>query len=78
MHRVIHRKDNARFSMPLFCNPDFRTVVDPRQLGVADEAAEYAPVLSGEFLVSRFQATRKRWGAERKEGADEAIEMAAE
>ena len=76
VHRVIHRKDAARFSMPLFCNPDFRTMVDPRQLGVADEAAEYAPVLSGEFLVSRFQATRKLWGATRQAGSNEAIEQA--
>lgn len=78
VHRVIHRKDAARFSMPLFCNPDFRTLVDPRQLGVADDKAEYGPVLSGEFLVSRFQATRKLWGATRQPGSDAAIEQAAE
>ena len=78
VHRVIHRKDAARYSMPLFCNPDFRTMVDPRQLGVSDKDAQYAPVLSGDFLVSRFQSTRKLWGATRKPGAESAIEMAAE
>jgi len=78
VHRVIHRKDAARYSMPLFCNPDFRTMVDPRQLDVSDEDAQYAPVLSGDFLVSRFQSTRKRWGATQKPGAEVAIEMAAE
>jgi isopenicillin N synthase-like dioxygenase len=79
IHRVIHTKSADRFSMPLFCNPNFRTVVDPRQLGVADGDAAYDPVLSGEFLISRFQSTRKLWGAEKKEGADaDAIEMAAD
>ncbi len=78
VHRVIHRKDTARFSMPLFCNPDFRTVVDPRQLGIPDSEAAYPPVLSGDFLVSRFQATRKLWGAARTAGTDAAVEMAAD
>jgi isopenicillin N synthase-like dioxygenase len=64
VHRVVHLKDGARLSMPLFCNPDFRTRVDPRDLGVPETEAKYPPVLSGEFLISRFQATRKLWGAE--------------
>ena len=66
IHRVIHTKEVDRFSMPLFCNPDFHTMVDPRELGVPDADAKYTPVQSGDFLVSRFQATRKLWGAERK------------
>lgn len=78
IHRVIHRKNTDRISMPLFCNPDFRTLVDPRQLGVPDAEAKYPPVLSGDFLVSRFQTTRKLWGAENKAGDKAAIEMAAE
>ena len=78
VHRVIHTKDADRFSMPLFCNPNFDTVVDPRQLGVAEDAALYPPVTSGEFLVSRFQATRKLWGAEAKAAEPNAIEMAAD
>ena len=80
VHRVIHTKDSDRYSMPLFCNPNFDTVVDPRQLDVSDEAALYPPIRSGDFLVSRFQATRKLWGAENKPEAalPTAIEMAAE
>jgi len=69
VHRVIHTRNNSRLSMPLFCNPDFRTVVDPRQLGIGEEEARFAPVQSGEFLVSRFRATRKMWGADDKGGA---------
>ncbi len=79
VHRVIHTKDSDRFSMPLFCNPNHDTVVDPRQLGVADDDALYPPVKSGDFLISRFQSTRKLWGAENKPKASaDAIEMAAE
>ncbi len=70
VHRVIHVKEADRLSMPLFCNPDFRTEVDPRQLGIDGDEARYAPVRSGDFLVSRFQATRKLWGAAPTRDAD--------
>ena len=77
VHRVIHTREAGRLSMPLFCNPNFRTEVDPRQLGIDEADARYAAVRSGDFLVSRFQATRKLWGAEPKHDADPAeIEMA--
>jgi hypothetical protein len=66
--------------MPLFCNPNFHTRVDPRDLGVPEAEAAFPPVLSGEFLVSRFQATRKLWGAANKgsEVRREAIEAPAD
>ena len=81
VHRVVHLQDKSRYSMPLFCNPDFRTIVDPRDLGVSDADAQYPPVMSGEFLLSRFKATRKLWGAENAENAaadDKLVEQAAE
>ena len=79
VHRVIHTRNASRLSMPLFCNPDFRTVVDPRQLGVAEEEARFSPVQSGDYLVSRFQATRKLWGATKPAHGDPTgIEMALE
>jgi isopenicillin N synthase-like dioxygenase len=67
VHRVVHLRDVPRYSMPLFCNPNFRTKVDPRDLGISDAEARYEPVMSGEFLLSRFKATRKLWGAENKD-----------
>ena len=81
VHRVVHLQDKSRYSMPLFCNPDFRTVVDPRDLGVSDAEAQYPPIQSGEFLLSRFKATRKLWGAEDKAAVandSNLIEAAAE
>jgi isopenicillin N synthase-like dioxygenase len=79
VHRVVHLQDRPRYSMPLFCNPNFRTVVDPRDLDVADSEALYPPILSGDFLLQRFKATRKLWGAERSRTVTEGIiEAAAE
>ena len=66
VHRVVHLQNKSRYSMPLFCNPNFRTTVDPRDLDVSDADARYAPVMSGDFLLSRFKATRKLWGAQDK------------
>ena len=78
LHRVVHLQNKPRYSMPLFCNPNFRTIVDPRDLGVADAEALYPPIQSGEFLLQRFKATRKLWGAERSKVVSEgAIEAAA-
>jgi isopenicillin N synthase-like dioxygenase len=64
IHRVVHLQDKSRYSMPLFCNPNFRTTVDPRDLGISDADAKYPPVMSGDFLLGRFKSTRKLWGAE--------------
>jgi isopenicillin N synthase-like dioxygenase len=79
VHRVVHLQDKSRYSMPLFCNPNFRTIVDPRDLGVSDAEAQYPPVQSGEFLLSRFKATRASHGADLKTiTTGEVIEQAAE
>lgn len=81
VHRVVHLQNKSRYSMPLFCNPNFRTKVDPRDLGISDADAKYEPVLSGDFLLGRFKATRKLWGAENKAAVsndDKLIERAAE
>ncbi|SKA32586.1 Isopenicillin N synthase [Enhydrobacter aerosaccus] len=81
VHRVVHLRDMPRYSMPLFCNPNFRTIVDPRDLGVPESEVQYPPVQSGEFLLSRFKATRKLWGAEKRSmvsNDDKLIEAAAQ
>lgn len=81
VHRVVHLQNKSRYSMPLFCNPDFRTKVDPRDLGVSDADARFEPVMSGDFLMGRFKATRKLWGAEEKgvvSQDDKLVEQAAQ
>lgn len=81
VHRVVHLQNKSRYSMPLFCNPNFRTTVDPRDLGISDADAKYEPVMSGDFLLGRFKATRKLWGAEDKDkivNDDKLVEQAAQ
>jgi isopenicillin N synthase-like dioxygenase len=79
VHRVVHLQDKPRYSMPLFCNPNFRTMVDPRDLGISDADALYPPIQSGEFLMSRFAATRTSHGADLKNiTTGQVIEQAAE
>ena len=62
LHRVVNRSGRDRFSIPLFVHPNADTRVDPRDLpGVSEATAQYEPVISGEYLVSRFAGYRESW-----------------
>jgi len=52
-HRVVNSSGRARYSMALFFDPAFDTVIDPRDLR-PDGPALYPPVTCGEYIVSRF------------------------
>jgi isopenicillin N synthase-like dioxygenase len=52
-HRVVNSSGRARYSMALFFDPSFDTVIDPRDLR-PDGSALYPPVTCGEYIVSRF------------------------
>jgi isopenicillin N synthase-like dioxygenase len=52
-HRVVNSSGRARYSIALFFDPAFDTVIDPRDLHL-DGAAIYPPVTCGEYIVSRF------------------------
>lgn len=52
-HRVVNSSGRARYSMALFFDPAFDTVIDPRDLR-PDATALYPPVTCGEYIVSRF------------------------
>lgn len=56
-HRVINAAEE-RYSMPFFVEPDYDTAIDviPACVGPG-ETAKYDPVISGEYLMSRFAAT---------------------
>ncbi len=64
-HRVVNSSGRARYSMALFFDPAFDTVIDPRDLR-PDGAALYPPVTCGEYIVSRFNKafTYRRQGEE--------------
>lgn len=53
-HRVVNRKGVERHSMVLAFDPDFETVVDPLIACDPGEAAKYAPVSCGGYVLERF------------------------
>jgi isopenicillin N synthase-like dioxygenase len=59
LHRVANRTGRERFSIPTFFNLDYDTPVAclPQFLPPGQEP-RYAPITSGDWLVSRFQAVQ--------------------
>ena len=53
VHRVINRTPNARYSIPIFFDPNTDTVIDPRDFGVTSEQSKFDPVLAGEHIAGR-------------------------
>lgn len=54
-HRVVNSSGRPRFSMAVFYDPAFHTVIDPRDLGLpAGEAPRYGPTVAGEYQLERF------------------------
>ncbi|HXP74825.1 MAG TPA: 2OG-Fe(II) oxygenase family protein [Stellaceae bacterium] len=53
-HRVINRSGNERHSIATFFDPNFATVVDPRELGTAEADCRYEPVRAGDYILGRF------------------------
>jgi isopenicillin N synthase-like dioxygenase len=51
VHRVINRSGNARYSIPVFFDPNSSTIVDPRDLGA--KVPVYRPVVAGEHIAGR-------------------------
>ena len=54
-HRVVNRSGRERYSMPVFFDPNWDTVIDPRACNLpAGEPARYAPVGAGDHIRGRF------------------------
>jgi isopenicillin N synthase-like dioxygenase len=52
-HRVINSSGRARYSVGVFFDPAFDTLIDPRELRPPGPA-HYPPVTCGEYIVSRL------------------------
>jgi isopenicillin N synthase-like dioxygenase len=62
-HRVINRSGHERLSIATFHDPDYKALVDPRDLGTPEADCRYAPILAGEHIVERIERSfgyRKR------------------
>ena len=53
VHRVINRTKNARYSIPVFYDPNTRAQIDPKDLGVPAELCKYPPVQAGAHIMGR-------------------------
>lgn len=54
-HRVLNRSGRERFSIATFYDPDFKAVVDPRQLGVPAAECRYEPITAGAHILGRIE-----------------------
>ena len=50
LHRVINRAAEARYSIPIFCDPASKTVIDPSLFGGAPSKT---PITAGEYIISK-------------------------
>ena len=53
-HRVINESGRERYSIAVFFDPHFDTVVDPRDLLDDPESAKYPPITCGAYILERF------------------------
>jgi len=58
-HRVINASGGVRQSMAVFFDPDYDTVIDPRDIFGPETKTTYQPVTCGDYIRGRFDAAFK-------------------
>jgi isopenicillin N synthase-like dioxygenase len=58
LHRVVNSSGRDRYSLTVFYDPYYYTVVDPKDMGLpSGEKARYEPIVAGEHIKARFDKT---------------------
>lgn len=60
LHRVINESGLERFSIPQYHHPDYRAVIDPRDLMPA-ATPKFERVVAGDFVAASFKLERRSW-----------------
>jgi isopenicillin N synthase-like dioxygenase len=58
-HRVINTSGRERYTVAVFFDPSFDTVIDPRDLLDDPATSKYPPTTCGEYIVGRFDKAFK-------------------
>lgn len=69
LHRVLNTSGRERFSLPFFFEPNFDTLVTVLSTcaeGV--DLAKYPPITSGDWLLSKYEATHSGYAAKMAQG----------
>ena len=54
-HRVINASGRERYSMPVFVDPDWNTIIDP--VLTSGETPHYAPIKCADYIHAIYQKT---------------------
>lgn len=77
LHRVVNTSGRERYSIPLFVHPDFRQVIDARDLAAPGTEIDFEPIVAGETVYANFARQRLSWGAAMPQPAEAPTQTAA-
>jgi isopenicillin N synthase-like dioxygenase len=58
-HRVINRNKNARYSIPIFCDPSSQTIINPSDFSQSPN--KFEKITAGEHILNRNRRNFKQY-----------------